>query len=187
MLNCPECQNEFASKNQIYTSVVSTPAYEMFCNDPLNTVEKLSSKRLRISGASLAFWAKNFGGSAVAILKNEVHEALKQGVVDCTFLSPTELTNFNLHDVVKILLLTFQTVYMPQAGQQRLIVIRGIVSTPKKEDLLKAGSIIAAYVNFLYRQQADSDMIKAEKKGINILKAEANLLKKSKNFIKEDL
>jgi hypothetical protein len=32
-------------------------------------------------------------------------------------------------------------------------------NTKEKEDLLKAGSIIAAYVTFLYRQQAGSDMI----------------------------
>lgn len=73
----------------------------MFCNDQVNTVEKLDGKRLRISGASLAFCAKNFGESPVATLLHEVYEAVQQGIVDCTSLSPTEPTNFNLHDVVK--------------------------------------------------------------------------------------
>ncbi|PSF11947.1 hypothetical protein C7H09_05155 [Marinobacter fuscus] len=46
---------------------------------------------------------------------------------------------------------------------------------------------MAAYVTLLYQQQAYSDMEKAEKKGINILKAEGDLLEKFREFIKPDL
>jgi len=52
MLNRPECQKEFASNNQVFTSAVSKTAYVMFCNGPVNTVEELNGKGLRISGAS---------------------------------------------------------------------------------------------------------------------------------------
>ena len=41
MLNRPECQKEFASNNQVFTSAVSKTAYVMFCNGPVNTVEEL--------------------------------------------------------------------------------------------------------------------------------------------------
>lgn len=188
MLNCPECQNEFASNNQVYTSVVSTPAYVMFCNEPVNTVEEINGKRLRISGASWARWAKNFGGSPVALPVTEVYEALEQGVVDCTFLSPTELTNFNLIDVVKNITTDVPGGLYAAGGAATLNRDTwNRFNNEEKEGLLKAGSVMAAYVTFLYQQQAYSDMEKAEKKGINILKAEGDLLEKSREFIKSDL
>ena len=188
MLNCPECQNEFASNNQVYTSVVSTPAYVMFCNEPVNTGEEINGTRLRISGASWARWAKNFGGSPVALPVTEVYEALEQGVVDCTFLSPTELTNFNLIDVVKNITTDVPGGLYAAGGAATLNRDTwNRFNNEEKEGLLKAGSVMAAYVTFLYQQQAYSDMEKAEKKGINILKAEGDLLEKSREFIKSDL
>ena len=91
MISCPEYQSEFASSNQVYTPIVSIPSYVMFCNAIVNTVEELNGKRLRISGASWARWAKNFGRLSVAIPIHEVYEVLEQGFVDCTFLSPANL------------------------------------------------------------------------------------------------
>jgi TRAP-type C4-dicarboxylate transport system substrate-binding protein len=142
----------------------------MFCNAIVNTVEELNGKRLRISGASWARWAKNFGRLSVAIPVHEVYEVLEQGFVDCTFLSPAELANFNLHDVVKNI-----TTDVPgglYAAGRAATLNRdpwNRFNTRENEGPLKAGRIMAAYVSFLYQQQADSDMIKAEKKGINIL------------------
>jgi len=170
MISCPEYQSEFASSNQVYTPIVSIPSYVMFCNAIVNTVEELNGKRLRISGASWARWAKNFGRLSVAIPIHEVYEVLEQGFVDCTFLSPAELANFNLHDVVKNI-----TTDVPgglYAAGRAATLNRdpwNRFNTRENEGPLKAGRIMAAYVSFLYQQQADSDMIKAEKKGINIL------------------
>lgn len=188
MLNCPECQNEFSSNNQIYSAVVSTPPYVMFCNDPVQTVEQVKGKRLRISGAPWARWAKHFDASPVALPVTEIYEALEQGVVDCTFLSPTELTNFNLIDVVKNI-----TTDVPGG-----LYAAGGAATLNKDTwnrfddagkiaMLRAGSVMSAYVTFLYQEQAISDMEKAEEKNVNIVTAEQGLLEKSREFIQEDL
>jgi len=188
MLNCPECQNEFSSNNQVYTSVVSTPAYVMFCNEPVKSAEDLKGKRMRISGAPWARWVKDFGGSPVALPVTEVYEALEQGVVDCTFLSPTELTNFNLIDVVKNITTDVPGGLYAAGGAATLNRDTwNRFNDEEKEAMLKAGSVMAAYVTFLYQEQAHSDMEKARSKGINIIEADSDLLERSREFIKSDL
>lgn len=87
MLNCKECLDEFKKNNQVYTSVVSTPAYGLFCNTPIEKIEDIKGKRVRISGAAWARWARNFGASPVAMPIGEVYEGLSQGVIDCTMMS----------------------------------------------------------------------------------------------------
>lgn len=188
MLNCEECQGEFAKNNQVYTAVVSTPSYVMFCNDPVKTVEDVKGKRLRISGAPWARWAKHFEASPVALPITEIYEALEQGVVDCTFLSPTELTNFNLVDVVKNITTDVPGGLYAAGGAATMNKDTwNRFDTKEKTAMLKAGSVMSGYVTFLYQEQALSDMKKAAAKNINIMTADPSLLSASKEFIAEDL
>src|SRR5699024_9319802 len=60
MLNCPECQQEHLDNNQVYTGTVATTRYIMFCNDPVDSIDKIKGKRVRIAGAPWARWVKYF-------------------------------------------------------------------------------------------------------------------------------
>lgn len=188
MLNCQECQDEFSKNNQVYTSVVSTPSYVMFCNDPVTSTESVKGKRLRISGASWARWARAFEAQPVALPVNEVYEALSQGVVDCSFLSPTELTNFNLIEVVRNITTDVPGGLYAAGGSSTLNKSKwDKFSKEEKEAFLKAGSVMAAQITFLYQQQATEDLKKAEARGINISQAQPDMLNKSREFIRNDL
>ncbi|MFT0851802.1 C4-dicarboxylate TRAP transporter substrate-binding protein [Achromobacter sp. F4_2707] len=188
MLNCDECQDEFSKNNQVYTSVVSTPAYVMFCNDPIDTVAAVEGKRLRTSGAPWARWARSFNAQPVSLPVGEVYEALSQGVVDCAFLSPTELTNFNLIEVVKNITTDVPGGLYAAGGSSTLNKSKwDAFSTEEKAAFLKAGSVMAAQITYLYQQQATEDMKKAEARGLNIIQAQPDLLAKSQEFIKKDL
>lgn len=188
MLNCDECQNEFTKNNQVYTGVVATPSYVMFCNEPTNSVEDLKGKRLRTSGAPWARWAKAFDAQPVSIPIGEIYEALGQGVVDCTFLSPTELTNFNLIEVVKNVVTDVPNGLYAAGGSSTLNKSRwDKFSKEDKEAMLKSGAVMTAYVTYLYQQQALEDLEKAKAKGINVGIAQPELLEKSREFIREDL
>lgn len=188
MLNCPECQGEFKKNNQVYTGVVSTPVYTMFCNAPVDTVEELKGKRIRISGAPWARWAREFGAQPVALPIGEACEALSQGVVDCTFFSATELTNFNLIEVVKNIVTDVPGGLYAAGGAATLNKTKwDKFSTAEKEALLKAGSVMTSEVTYRYQKQAMDDLEKARKKGINVMQADPELLKKSHEFISKDL
>ncbi len=188
MLNCEECQQEFSKNNQVYTSVVSTPAYVMFCNDPVDSLETLKGKRMRISGAPWARWTRAFEAQPVALPVGEVYEALSQGVVDCAYLSPTELTNFNLIEVVRNITTDVPGGLYAAGGSSTLNKTKwDRFSDEEKAAFIKAGSVMAAQITYLYQQQATDDMEKAKAKGINLLQANPELLEKSRDFIRKDL
>lgn len=188
MLNCEECQEEFNKNNQVYTSVVSTPAYVMFCNDPINSLDSVKGKRLRISGAPWARWARSFDAQPVALPVGEIYEALSQGVVDCTFLSPTELTNFNLIEVVRNITTDVPGGLYAAGGSSTLNKSKwDAFSNDDKEAFLKAGAVMAAQITYLYQEQATADLEKAKARGINIIQAQPDMLEKSREFIKKDL
>lgn len=188
MLNCDECQQEFTKNNQVYTSVVSTPAYVMFCNDPVTTQDAVKGKRLRISGAPWARWSRAFDAQPVALPVGEIYEALSQGVVDCAFLSPTELTNFNLIEVVRNITIDVPGGLYAAGGSSTLNKSKwDKFSDEEKEAFLKAGSVMAAQITYLYQDQANADLEKAKAKGIKIHQADPALLEKSHEFIKKDL
>lgn len=188
MLNCDECQDEFSKNNQVYTSVVSTPSYVMFCNDPVDSVESVKGKRLRTSGAPWARWARAFDAQPVALPVGEVYEALSQGVVDCSFLSPTELTNFNLIEVVRNITTDVPGGLYAAGGASTLNKSKwDKFSVEEKEAFLKAGSVMAAEITYGYQTQAIDDLKKAEAQGINIIQAQPDLLEKSREFIRADL
>lgn len=188
MLNCQECLGEFKKNNQVYTGVVSTPVYNMFCNAPVDTVEELKGKRIRISGAPWARWVREFGAQPVALPIGEAYEALSQGVVDCTFFSATELTNFNLIEVVKNIVTDVPGGLYAAGGAATLNKTKwDKFNAAEKEALLKAGSVMTAEVTYRYQTQAIDDLEKARQKGINVTQADPDLLKKSHEFIAKDL
>ncbi|NLC37192.1 MAG: TRAP transporter substrate-binding protein DctP [Alcaligenaceae bacterium] len=188
MLNCEECQEEFNKNNQVYTSVVSTPAYVMFCNDPIDSLASVKGKRLRISGAPWARWARAFEAQPVALPVGEIYEALSQGVVDCTFLSPTELTNFNLIEVVRNITTDVPGGLYAAGGSSTLNKTKwDAFSGEDKEAFLKAGAVMAAQITYLYQEQATADLEKARARGINIIQSQPDMLEKSREFIKKDL
>lgn len=188
MLNCDECQEEFSKNNQVYTSVVSTPAYVMFCNDPVNSLDSVKGKRIRISGAPWARWSRAFEAQPVALPVGEIYEALSQGVVDCAFLSPTELTNFNLIEVVRNITTDVPGGLYAAGGSSTLNKTKwDRFSDDEKEAFLKAGAVMAAQITYLYQEQATDDLKKAQARNINIMQAEPELLQKSREFIQKDL
>ena len=188
LLNCPECLNEFKKNNQVYTSVVSTPAYGMFCNKPVKNVQDLSGKRIRISGAPWARWVRNFNASPVALPIGEVYEALSQGVIDCTLVSAPELTNFNLVEVVKDINMAAPGGLYAAGGSSTLNRDRWNSFDEKtKLAMLKAGSVMSSYITFLYQEQANKDLVNAKKRGINMIEPDPGLIDASRAFVNKDL
>lgn len=188
MMNCEECQAEFTKNNIVYTGVVSTPSYVMFCNDPVTTLNDIKGKRIRISGAPWARWTRAFDATPVVLPIGDAYEALSQGVIDCTFFSPTELTNFNLIEVVKNIIPNVPGGLYAAGGASSLNKTKwDAMSTEEKTAFLKAGAVMSAEITYRYQEQALADLAKAQEQGIKIIEAEPEVVAKSHAFIEEDL
>lgn len=188
MLECAECQEELSKNNQVYTSLVLTLPYSLMCNSSVTTPESMQGKRIRMSGASWARWVRELGAQPVSMPAGEMYEALSQGVVDCTLVSPTELTNFNLLEVVRHITPNvpgglFATGAATTINKKRWQQL----NNDDKLNFLKAGALVSAVGTVGYMDQGQDDMRKAKEKGITITEASPELIKKTQDFIKKDI
>jgi TRAP-type C4-dicarboxylate transport system substrate-binding protein len=83
--------DEYASLNLKLLQGTSTPAYNLLCNKPINSLEDAKGKRARAIGAVWSESAEALGMTTVSIAYNEAYEGLQRGVFDCMVLNPNQL------------------------------------------------------------------------------------------------
>ncbi len=187
--NCPECLEEFAAQNQVYTGGGVTPLYNLLCKDvKVTSIEDLKGKRLRAGGAGFVRFAEHFGAQGVRLPVNEVYEALDQGILDCAMLSAPELTNYNLHEVVTDITLgvpggAFAGVASANVNKDRWAAM----SPENKATLLWAGTQMTASTTWNFYTDDTTAIQNARDKGIEIHDAEPELTAAVKDFVKQDL
>ncbi|MGF1736580.1 TRAP transporter substrate-binding protein [Photobacterium satsumensis] len=75
----------------------------MFCKDPINSLDDLKGKKVRVSGAPAADALEKLGGTAVNMTGGEVYQALQRGLVDCASTGTTFGFKNKLHEVTNYL------------------------------------------------------------------------------------
>lgn len=188
-LNCPECHEEMERQNQVMTSNAGSTQYGLTCRKEIRTAEDLRGTRMRVAGSHWSRWAQAFGASPVTLSSNEAAEALSQGVVDCVVISAPELTNLGLFEHV-----TDITMAIPGgifAGTATANMNRDrwqSLSEEHRRAFLKAGSILAAEIPFIYhtREAAVLERIKTER-GTRLHEPEPELLEAVRAFVEKDL
>lgn len=187
--NCPECMDEFAAQNQVFTGGGVTPLYNLLCKDvKVTSVEDLQGKRLRAGGAGFVRFAEHFGAQGVRLPVNEAYEALDQGILDCAMLSAPELTNYNLHEVVTDITLAvpggaFAGVASANINKDRWLTM----SEEERKAMLWGGSQMSASVTWNFYTDDTAAIDHAREKGINIHDAEPELVAAVKEFVGQDL
>ncbi|WP_349358934.1 TRAP transporter substrate-binding protein DctP [Stappia sp.] len=98
--DCPECNAEFAARNNVFTAGAASTPYSLNCTEPHVTPDDMTDARMRISGSYWARWSQAMGASPVTVSGNEMLEALSQGLIDCVLLSVPDVFNFGMGDLV---------------------------------------------------------------------------------------
>lgn len=187
LLNCPECNQEFADQNQVYTGAGAGTSYGLVCNTPVTDSDDLEGKRLRVGASQWARWASAMDASAVSMTGNEMYEALDQGVVDCVVVSAPEIHNFNMLDVVTDLtmavpggIFTSATVNVNQRAWAAL-------DETARRALLRGSAEMAAMGAFRYHALESEVMDKAREAGVAIHQPSDDLIRRTRQFIRNDL
>src|SRR5690606_1109227 len=68
----------------------STPAYNLLCNKPVNSLESAKGIRARAIGAVWSDTVEALGMTPVSIAWNEAYEGLQRGVFDCMVINPNQ-------------------------------------------------------------------------------------------------
>ena len=84
---------EYASHNIKVLQGTSTPAYNLLCNKPVNSLESAKGIRARAIGAVWSGTAEALGMTPVSIAWNEAYEGLQRGVFDCMVINPNQYVN----------------------------------------------------------------------------------------------
>tara|TARA_B100002003_G_scaffold25499_1_gene21068 strand:+ start:2585 stop:3745 length:1161 start_codon:yes stop_codon:yes gene_type:complete len=184
--NCPDCQAELEAQNHVYLTGSGSQSYFLQCTKPVSSVEDLAGLRVRAGGAFWARWATAMGATPVSMSINETFEGLSQGVVDCVAASAPELTNFGFIDVV-----TDMTPGVPggsfvsgvaQMNRERWAEM----SEANKLALLKASAALSARGVYSYYEVGNENMAMAKEKGVAIHEPSAELMEKTRAWIKTD-
>ena len=73
--------------------------FEIFCKEPINSIEALKSKKIRVMDKFLSDVWSELGVSAQIIGQYDLYLALSTGVVDCALHSIGLATDISLHEV----------------------------------------------------------------------------------------
>ena len=106
IFNCPACQEEMKTQNQVYVSTSATE-YTLMCDTPVEEPGDLQGLKIRAPGANWSRWASNFGAVPVQLSTAETYEGMSQGIIDCTISGMTEITDLGLTKLIKRVLPNF--------------------------------------------------------------------------------
>ena len=94
--------DEFA-KNRIRPLLINMfPHYQMLSrSEPLDSLEKLSKKKISSGGGSLIVTLNSVGANAIEMAPTDLYLALQQGTLDGTMLALASVKPYKLQEVVK--------------------------------------------------------------------------------------
>jgi len=184
--NCAECNQEFARQNAVFTGQIGTSSYGLICNKPVTSESSIKGKRFRAGAANWSRWANAMGGTPVTMTGNEMREALGQGVVDCVIMSPPDIHNFGLMDVVKDITMAVPGGVFTTVGYNVNGKVWRSLSNDEKRVMLRAAAEGGAYVPWIYQQKEAEVLEAARKKGVRLHEADPGLVKKTREFVEAD-
>lgn len=186
--DCPECVEEFAAQNQVFTGASASTGYIMLCNKPVTSLQETRGKRIRTAGPHWARWTEEVGATPVTMSIADTYEALNQGVLDCTLSSPTELDIFKLREVTSHVTLGVPGgVYGATAVNNVNRDVWRSLGEEGRRDLLKASAVLGADISWEYSLSALREIEDAGKYDITVHQPAADLAELTAKFIPADI
>lgn len=186
--HCPGCHEEFANQNQVFTGVSGSSRYGLVCTRPINSLNDLQGRRIRVAGPSWARWAEYMEASPVSMPGNEMYEALSQGVITCASTSAPELANLRLMEPASDVIMEVPGGIF--AGAATTQVNKSVWNRLTKEQrvaLIRGGAVYSADLSVRYQQSAAKALQDSEKSGVRISKAPQDVREKTIAFIDSDM
>lgn len=187
-LECAECRQEFEQQNQLFLGSAATPPYSLLCGEKVDSLEALEGKDLRTSGAQWARWAESVGANPITMSVNEIYEGLSQGVVDCSVQSTSELSVFNLFEVVDNITVNYPSGVFSGVGSANINQDTWqSLSESQRKALLEATAVLSAEFSWGYEVGAVENERTAEEQGIGLIQPTEEMKEANREFIQADL
>lgn len=186
--HCTDCRDEFTAQNQLFLGSAATPPYSLLCRSRIDSMDTLRGKSLRTSGAQWARWAESMGANPITMSVNEIYEGLSQGVVDCSVQSTSELSVFNLYEVIDDITLNYPSGVFSGVGSANMNLQswQGL-SLEQREAMLRSVARLSAEFSWGYEAGAQENEETARGQGIGITAADEEMHAANRAFIEADL
>ncbi len=101
MFNCAECKADLDKYKSVWLGGIGASPWHMMCRQPINGVDDLKGKKVRVTGGFAMRMISAFGATAVALPASEIPAAMQQGVIDCAVGTLSWLNTLGLVNMVK--------------------------------------------------------------------------------------
>lgn len=183
--HCPDCNEEFAEQNQVFTSIASTSAYYLMCNQPIGSLEDVQGLRMR-APTNWARWTDYVGGSSTSVALAEMNEAMSQGAVDCLVASAPELLNWNLTNLITDIAIGVPGGVAAGAPVNINQDTWQALSTDERKVLMEAGAFSQAQYAWMFHQREADALEAARAAGARVAEADVSLIEKTREFVIDD-
>ena len=189
MNGCPECIEEYKAQNHVYMGHMSTSPYLSLCNDvTIDSLEDVEGVRFRSGSSSYQRMAEHFGGVAVQLAASEAYEAMNQGILDCAWLSASDLTSLRLIEIVDSVTVRFPgNVYGGSQGSNVNRDVWAQLTPEQRELLLRGAAYINAHMTWSYYERQEENLDMAREQGIEVIEPDADMMSSVQDYVREDV
>ncbi len=101
LLDCPQCQKDFADNNLTYLGGHVPTPYRLLCRDDVKSLADIKGLRMRGGSGAMARTAEALGGTPVNMGAGDMYEALERGQLDCVVGPVAWLRQYSLGEVIQ--------------------------------------------------------------------------------------
>ncbi|MEM8551367.1 MAG: C4-dicarboxylate TRAP transporter substrate-binding protein [Pseudomonadota bacterium] len=98
-MNHPSQVDEWKTNEIVYLGGYATPAYYLFCREPVTNMAEIQGKRLRTAGSTVSRWVEEVGAIPVNVPSSEMYSGLDRGTLDCATNAANDLIDRSLWEV----------------------------------------------------------------------------------------
>lgn len=186
LINCPECQQEFAAQNTVYLGGYSTDVFNLLCNKGVTSVADVKGRKIRSGAAGWNRWIETLGAIPVNFPATDMMQGLQSGAIDCTGSSISNMNPYGLWGaathVTKLPLGTFHSLALIAYNSD---FWKNLVAAERKALIDNAAEAHAATTIGFMDESAEIYKM-GPSKGLVILEPKPDLVKFTVDFATQD-
>ncbi len=180
-------QAEWAEHEVVYLGAYNTPAYIIFCREPVRTLAEMQGKRIRTAGSTVSRWVEANGGVPVNVPSSEMYTGLERGTLDCASNAPNDLIDRSLWEVAKHTTVVPTGMYWSGPHWGYNVDFWSGLTTEQRGWLMEASARSMARMNIGYIRASEEALAKAEELGANVYEPEPDLIASVEAFREQAL
>lgn len=173
---------EWKDKGVVYLGAYTTPAYIIFCREPVRDLNEIKGKRIRTAGSSVSRWVESVGGVPVNVPSSEMYTGLERGTLDCASNAPNDLIDRSLWEVAKHTTVVPTGMYWSGPHWGWNPEFWASLTAEERRWIMEATARSMARMNINYIAASERALDEAAAKGVSVYEPDADLMASIEQF-----